>query len=1648
MHRFFIRLLLIISVLSGYTQEVRANDSDLVVCNRAFKVVILGSSTAFGTGATNYDSSWAGKFTAYMKRKNILNEVYNLGIPGFTTYNNLRPIGYTPPPGRPSPVSGFCITDAMALDPDAIIINMPSNDAINDYSLVEQQANFEAAIAIADAANVPVWVTTTQPRNFLNPSQIANIQAMRTWILNRFGNKAVEFYETVANPDGSINAFYDFDAVHVNDFGHDLFYQRMKAETIIDSLCIRFDQQELVARAGNDQELILPLNNTTLDGSQSSSLNGTITTYLWTKVSGPSNGAITNPNIATTTVTNMVEGRYVFALTVTDNNNLTRSDTMNVVVSNRVLIDFGPDNSASPDAGGKYWNNVANTTVGVKLTNAVTVANTVSPLGFEVLTRIDGTFNPAGPGTNNGNTTGDIGDYPASATVDYAFSHPSTTTGQWKITGLDPLRQYRIKFWGSRTGITDARIIEIKRADQLTLWQEYNSTNNTSFDNAAVFIISNRSEMTFDIRTKDGSAFGYIGLIDITYSTAPNVGNIPPVARAGNDISVSLPNSSATLNGSASTDDDGEIVSYEWSKLTGPASFNIVSPNAATTAVNNLVFGSYTFELKVTDNEGAVSRDTVKVTVSSRILFDFGPTTTTGPDANGNYWNNIANGLAGVKVSDAVSTGNLPTGISLEIIERIDGTFNIAGPGTNTGNTVGDVQDYPASATTDFAFAHPSTTTGRWKIAGLDSTKEYNIKFWGNRSPVGDPRIIEIKREDETTWQSYDGANNSNYNNAAVFTFFGKTEMTFDIRVGGTSPFGYINVIDINISNPVLPCSPQITIATSSSLPICSGSRVRFTSSIVNGGDSPLYQWQRNGVNINGATADTLLITTLLNNDQISCVLTGNAVCTGSNVDFSNVITVPVLPIAPRVGNITGVQNICLFVGTNNPVTYSVSPVPNAQTYNWTVPAGATIVSGQGTTSIEVTFDQSFPSVDSIKVIAGPCTNSQPRTIAIFKTLPDIPGAISGPVSACEFIGQPTTATYSIQPVENATSYIWTVPDGTAIISGQGTTSVQVSFLNTFVTGSIKVASVSNCGSRAPRSLSVSGAKPGVPGTITGPSDACPFIGTSNFATYTIAPVANASSYQWTVPSNASIISGQGTTSIQVQFLTGYVSSNVRVRALSLCGNSGFRSLTVTATATAAPVSLAGPTNACPHIDSDIDVTYITQKVAGASSYVWTVPTGVTITGHPAGLGANDTVITVKFDGNFVSGTSIAVQAQSCGLSAARSIAINRSGVPASPGAITGPTNVCGFVANAQTVFYSISPVVNAGFYTWTVPSGATIVSHPAGTGVNDTIVGVVFSTLFSIGDITVMAENGCGNNGKVRSLTVRSLAPTSAPVISGPTDPCPWIGTPGATYTINKIANATGYTWTVPSVGATAFHPNPPGVDDTIIIVTYTSNFVSGSITARADAPCGSSSVRSLTLTRRLPSTPGLLTVSNLSACPVRQVSYSIPALPANATSATWTVPAGGTIISGQGTTSIVVEYASTAISGILSVVGTNNCGNSTSSRRLTINLPACPLPKEPLFSKSANSTESNISLAVQEMDITAMPNPSTHYFNVMVQSKDKHTSVFLRIYDLNGKMLEQRNGVMPGQTVQVGQTLRPGFYVAECIQGSQVKKVKLLKQ
>ncbi len=104
--------------------------------------------------------------------------------------------------------------------------------------------------------------------------------------------------------------------------------------------------QAPIANAGNNKRITLPVNSISLSGS-GSDIDGTVSSYKWTKVSGPSSYNIVNPSLPSTQVTGLVEGVYQFELKVTDNDSATGNDVMQVIVN--PAVNQAPNANAGSD---------------------------------------------------------------------------------------------------------------------------------------------------------------------------------------------------------------------------------------------------------------------------------------------------------------------------------------------------------------------------------------------------------------------------------------------------------------------------------------------------------------------------------------------------------------------------------------------------------------------------------------------------------------------------------------------------------------------------------------------------------------------------------------------------------------------------------------------------------------------------------------------------------------------------------------------------------------------------------------------------------------------------------------------------------------------------------------------------------------------------------------------------------------------------------------------------------------------------------------------------------------------------------------------------------------------------------------------------
>jgi hypothetical protein len=177
--------------------------------------------------------------------------------------------------------------------------------------------------------------------------------------------------------------------------------------------------------------------------------------------------------------------------------------------------------------------------------------------------------------------------------------------------------------------------------------------------------------------------------------------------------------------------------------------------------------------------------------------------------------------------------------------------------------------------------------------------------------------------------------------------------------------------------------------------------------------------------------------------------------------------------------------------------------------------------------------------------------------------LPDSAGTIVGTDTVCQ--GQLGVA-YSVPTINNASDYSWTVPSGASIVTGNFTNSITVDFSNSAQSGYVTVIGGNICGDGldVDSFMVTVNPLPDAAGVIVGDSaiGLCPSIQVG--VVYTILPVANATGYNWTVPNGATIVNGNNTNSITVDYSIGAQSGNISVVPTNACGTGAMSTTVIT----------------------------------------------------------------------------------------------------------------------------------------------------------------------------------------------------------------------------------------------------------------------------------------------------------------------------------------------------------------------------------------------------------------------------------------------------------------------------------------------------
>ncbi|MBS1664283.1 MAG: T9SS type A sorting domain-containing protein [Bacteroidetes bacterium] len=396
------------------------------------------------------------------------------------------------------------------------------------------------------------------------------------------------------------------------------------------------------ANAGADVSITLPTSSVTLTGSGSET-NGTIVGYTWTQVSGPSTATIGAASSATTGVSGLAQGAYVFQLTVKDNSGVTASDVVKVTVNPAVPVPGTP----VVDAGANQTITLPTSSVTLTATASETNGTIVSYAWTQLSGPSTAVFGAAVSATtgvsglaqgvysfqvtvkdNSGVTASDF----VKVTVNPAPVVPGAPLAN---AGTDfsitlPTNSVTLSGSGSETNGT---IVSYA-------WTQVNGPSTAVFADASQAVTS-ASELLegvylFQLTIKDNSGVTAFDQVKVTVNAAPGAPvNQPPVADAGPDMTIEQTAAPVTLDGSASHDPDGTIVKYQWVQTAGLSGVTLTNAGSAKPAAYGMNPGSYVFQLTVTDDKGATGQDEVMVTVKAATATPpGGPTAPAAPVAS------------------------------------------------------------------------------------------------------------------------------------------------------------------------------------------------------------------------------------------------------------------------------------------------------------------------------------------------------------------------------------------------------------------------------------------------------------------------------------------------------------------------------------------------------------------------------------------------------------------------------------------------------------------------------------------------------------------------------------------------------------------------------------------------------------------------------------------------------------------------------------------------------------------------------------------------------------------------------------------------------------------------------------------------------
>ncbi len=876
------------------------------------------------------------------------------------------------------------------------------------------------------------------------------------------------------------------------------------------------------------------------------------------------------------------------------------------------------------------------------------------------------------------------------------------------------------------------------------------------------------SGYTYQWQAKDGNGVYQIisGSTSSTYTVTEAGYYQVRVSSGGNNqwssgievIIDDTPSAAGTISGSSTAAPGQSGVAYSVPLISGASSYIWNLPTGATIAT-----GANTNNIIVNFSGSAVSGNITVVgtngtcsgtSASKAITVTCTPPSTPTATSNGSVCQSQTINLYSTSASNYSWTG--PGGW----------TSSVQNP-TRTGATIDMTGTY--SVTTASGGCTSSAGTTAVMVEDFASiTAERSLTFCS-----GDSVILHAETGTGYTWQWK--RNGTAITGATDHVYTAKTAGSYQVKItknsGACSAWSATVTVTINssLTAAITPGGPTT---------FCPGGSVVLYANTCSG---YTYQWQKKDGNgtyqaISGATSSSYTVTTA-GWYQVK-------VTSGGSNQWSSGKEIVISTAPDAAGTISGAGTV---IKGQNGVTYFVPVISGASGYIWTLPTGASIVSGTNTNSVTVNFSTSAISGNiTVEGTNGTCLGtSASKAITVNCSPPATPTATSNN-SVCQ---SETINLYS----SSASNYSWTGPGGwTSSVQNPTRSGATIAMTGTY---SVTTTS-SGCTSSA--GTTVVTVEDFASITAGGPLTFC-----SGGSVILYAETGTGYTWQW--KKNGTAITGATASSY-----TATTAGSYQVKISKNSGTCSAWSATVTVTINSsltATITPGGPTTFCPggsvvlYANTCSGYTYQWQKKDTSGTYQFI--SGATSSSYTATTaGWYQVRVTSGGTNQYSSGIEIIIGA-----------------TPSAAGTITGSSIV---IKGQNGVAYSVPAISDANSYIWTVPTGATIA-----TGAYTNNITVDFSSSAVSGNVTVAGSNGtCSGTSASKAITVNCTPPAML------TATCNGKVCQGDTITLFSTS-ASNYLWTGPD-GWTSTLQNPTRIGSTKAMEgNYTVTTTSGGCTS-----------------------------------------------------------------------------------------------------------------------------------------------------------------------------------------------------------------------